>query len=353
MTRVRAGRTPRGFTLIELLVVIAIIAILIGLLLPAVQKVRESAARMTCTNNLKQIGIAAHNYHSAHQVLPPGYDGPSPNIHYPHSGWTRGKWVGVLVYLLPHVEQDNIYRQMRTMNVPSYTGTWWGTNPDWTLAHTQIKTFRCPSDPVDQPSTGGAARIHSYDSGAPAGAEGVVLSYFPGTAGTTLGKTNYVGVAGPGFNDGSIGAPASLGANYRPYTGIYTNRSKVAIPHITDGSSNTLMFGEGLGGNHPGTRDYQWTWAGAGTMATFRGLANHPTNAALKVSWAGFSSVHTGIVNFCFGDGSVRGVRHGNSAARSPATGTSGTPSIDWWVFQAMSGYMDGDTRANSSALVN
>src|SRR5438309_6761358 len=131
-------RRHRGFTLIELLVVIAIIAILIALLLPAVQKVREAAARSTCQNNLHQLGVAAHNYHSAYGKLPPGYDGPSPNVDYPFDGHlTNGnpKFIGSLVYLLPYVEQAPIYQQLRTVNDSSYTGTWWGTNPDWTLAH--------------------------------------------------------------------------------------------------------------------------------------------------------------------------------------------------------------------------
>ena len=350
MSRTRAARPRDGFTLIELLVVIAIIAILIGLLLPAVQKVREAAARMSCTNNLKQLGLAAHNYHSTYDKLPPGYHGPSPNIHYPFPGHLDSgspKWIGVLVYLLPYVEQDNISRQMRTVNDQSYTGKWWETNPDWTLAHTRIKGFNCPSD-GGVATNGSVALAHSFDGGPPAGAEGAVIYIF---GDTTLGKTNYTGVAGPGWNDGSIAAPAALNANYKPYTGIFTNRSEVKITHITDGSSNTLMFGEGLGGSAPGARDFQWTWAGSGSMATFRGLCNGPAGSATAANWAGFSSNHTGIVNFCFGDGSVRGLRHGGSSARNPSTGASGTPSTDWWAFQALSGMNDGDLRA--SGLIN
>jgi prepilin-type N-terminal cleavage/methylation domain-containing protein len=355
--------TRKGFTLIELLVVIAIIAILIGLLLPAVQKVREAAARTQCSNNLKQLGLAAHNYHSAYGVMPAGYHGPSPNIHYPAGGHLDSpapphpdtpKWLGSLAYMLPYLEQENIYRQLTTANNSANPpGPWWTVNPDWTLAHTQIKTFLCPSDqspgslgPLTAGSTawGTAALMHSYDSGPPAGAEGAVMYYFPQNTG--LGKTNYTGVAGPGGNDGSIAAPAALGANYRPYAGIFTNRSKLSVAGATDGTSNTLLFGEGLGGNSPGTRDFQWSWAGTGAVATFRGLCNGPAGSATVINWATFSSNHTGIVQFCFGDGSVRGLRHGGSSARSAATGASGTtPSSGWWAFQAMAGYADGDLR--------
>jgi prepilin-type N-terminal cleavage/methylation domain-containing protein len=355
-------RSRKGFTLIELLVVIAIIAILIGLLLPAVQKVREAAARMSCSNNLKQIGLACHNYDSAYGTLPPGYWGPTPNIHYANAGHLdtpqppdprAPRWVGVLVYLLPYLEQDNIYRQMRTMTDPSFVASvappgppaWWTVNPDWTMAHTQIKSLLCPSDIAPGAITGGsAACMHSYDSGAPDGAEGAVMYYFPGN--TQLGKTNYTGVAGPGWNHGSIGAPSAGGANYRPYSGVFTNNSKVSIPSIADGSSNTFLFGEGLGGLKPGARDFQWTWAGTGAMATFNGLKpGSPSPAGIlpqnstETNWATFSSNHTGVVLFCFGDGHVQPIRHGGSHQRLSPTSSA------WWSFQALSGMADGDLR--------
>src|SRR5262249_45385992 len=147
-------RLRRGFTLIELLVVIAIIAVLIGLLLPAVQKVREAANRMQCTNSLKQLGLAAHNYDSAHGRFPPGYLGPIPNESSP-SGAARDEFqhISVLVFLLPYIEQDNVWKRLQQLNPADYFNldargqTWYrDPRPDGNLqvGSTQIKTFLCP-----------------------------------------------------------------------------------------------------------------------------------------------------------------------------------------------------------------
>jgi prepilin-type N-terminal cleavage/methylation domain-containing protein len=150
--------TPRrGFTLIELLVVIAIIAVLIGLLLPAVQKVREAASRIQCSNNLKQLGLAAHNYHDSHGHLPPviGYYPPA-----------SGAFGTCFFHLLPYVEQDPLYKNsLGVVPFPSPDGPTAAYYPGNNNVYNQpVKTFLCPSDPSVGPD--GVVTINGFPFGA-------------------------------------------------------------------------------------------------------------------------------------------------------------------------------------------
>jgi prepilin-type N-terminal cleavage/methylation domain-containing protein/prepilin-type processing-associated H-X9-DG protein len=315
-----------GFTLIELLIVIAIIAILIALLVPAVQKVRESAGRAQCQNNLKQIGLAAHAYESANNRLPPGYNGPVTN--YPYGSFLepgqppqtpndqQGPHVSVLAYLLPYVEQENVYKLFFNGNDPvppdyfalSTTDIypWWFYSSALQAALSHVPTFLCPQDdPNVIPSEGVGVALHIFvDIHA-----GIVdMDFiadppnipFAGTImATDFGRTNYVGVAG-------YFGRASKFVDSTDYEGLMCNRSNISLARLTeaDGASNTLMFGEALGGAAVGSRDWVFTWTGVGSMATYWGL---PENDS--VGWWTFSSMHTGVVNFCFADGSVRSLR--------------------------------------------
>ena len=278
----------RGFTLIELLVVIAIIAVLIGLLLPAVQKVRAAAARTSCQNNLKQIGLAAHNYHGSNCKMPPGSLGQPLGS----SNFFGYPQIGVLAHLLPYLEQNNVYSLMTvdpTVNVP---GPIWYYTANWPAANHRIKSYECPAD-GGLYSTSKVALFAVTQSLNPAS-----LNYFPATlanAPVSLGRSNYVGVTGAG----KVGQP-----NWDMYSGVYYCQSTITLESITDGTSNTLMFGETLGGNSVGARTTANSWMGVGFMLVAFGTPNLTTSAS-------FGSFHDNVVNFCNADGSIHTIRKG------------------------------------------
>jgi prepilin-type N-terminal cleavage/methylation domain-containing protein/prepilin-type processing-associated H-X9-DG protein len=298
-----------AFTLIELLVVIAIIAILIGLLLPAVQKVREAAARMQCTNNIKQISLAAMNYESSYGMLPPG-------IVYTAGVSNQTSYVGTLVYLLPYIEQNNLYTQIdqTLFNLPPSTvsGNWWGTA--YGQSQNALKTYTCPSDPLGatgQPSSGVFAYVYTTAGGLSGASFGVP---------SPVARSNYASVSG------------ALGSSTDPfwgkYVGVYTPNSKTKITSIIDGTSNTLGFGETMGGTTPGTRDFTLSWMGGANLPTAWALPN-------TTGWYSYGSAHTGIVNFGYCDGSVRSIRKFSGASTD-------WYSSSWYVFQQTSGMQDG-----------
>jgi prepilin-type N-terminal cleavage/methylation domain-containing protein/prepilin-type processing-associated H-X9-DG protein len=195
----------QGFTLIELLVVIAIIAILIGLLLPAVQKIREAANRMKCQNNLKQLGLGLHNHHDTMGYLPPG--ATSTNYAPYPSGFSG------FCFMLPYIEQDNLFRLINFTVAETNAAN----NP---ARSTPVKIFLCPSDPVSVLPAGYAGTNYRFNQG--------VNILFSGIPDPNPGQANY-------------GMP--------PADGIAWNDSKVNFADITDGLSNTAAMSEKLKGD--------------------------------------------------------------------------------------------------------
>jgi prepilin-type N-terminal cleavage/methylation domain-containing protein/prepilin-type processing-associated H-X9-DG protein len=241
-----------GFTLIELLVVIAIIAILIGLLLPAVQKVREAAARMKCTNNLKQLGLALHNYHDTYQMFPPGYvDGNTNPALTPDNDVGPG-W-GWASFLLPFLEQGNLYNQIN-FNVQV------GTGVNAQISQLPLTIFQCPSDPYQQ-----ACVLYNWNNGST----------------VTVAHGNYVGcngwlecfngASGSDAGGGTDGLSGGLGTAAQ---GLFYRNSHSKIANVTDGLSNTIVVGERSGNHSPTT----WTGAVPGAMCP-AWMATQPSTA--------------------------------------------------------------------------
>jgi prepilin-type processing-associated H-X9-DG protein len=239
-------------------VVIAIIAILIGLLLPAVQRVREAAARVQCKNNLKQIGLALHNYHDRANGLPPGY---FSNI---VGGSDVGPGWGWAAFILDDVEQGNLRRQIdvtRRIDDPLHAS-----------ARVQsLAVFRCPSDETRPPFT-------------------------PDGAAVSVAHANYVGM----FGDIELEATLPLAVG----NGVFYRNSRVRLTDITDGSSNTVGVGERSSNLALAT----WTGAVPGAdeaPALCLGVADHPPNHR-PAHGEDFWSRHSQGVNLLFCDGSVR-----------------------------------------------
>jgi prepilin-type N-terminal cleavage/methylation domain-containing protein/prepilin-type processing-associated H-X9-DG protein len=295
----------QAFTLIELLVVIAIIGALVGLLLPAVQKVREAASRTKCTNNLKQFALACHGYHDTQKLFPPGGmvlpNGPGWN----NLDWSadKGTW---LVYTLPYMEQDALYRQIPNLGLPHFDSI--GAAERANVFPIQLPTLRCPSDP---------ALVDWYTS-------------------------NYMGSLGPQCLDDKCGDNPFASYCNQPawgYTSSYPDGTtddttqarglfaragaKISLTHVVDGTSNTLLLGETLPAQNLHMRTFPWyevygtqvvstiipinypisdkdtSWCGQQSVGPAHSMTNN------NVSW-GFKSLHSGGTNFALVDGSVR-----------------------------------------------
>ena len=365
----------RGFTLVELLVVIAIIGILVGLLLPAVQAAREAARRMSCQNNLKQIGLASLNFESAYKRFAPGVIAGIQNGQTDFNSWfsnspggvawpNRAPYIGTLPFLLPFMEQTALYEpfsQYRELNLAGnvdntptterwrHNGFWIATpsaNPTNlldTLVSNRVGMFLCPSDAVDD--TGPRYLIHRINTN-PSWGWGILWT---GDVQSTYGVTNYLGVAGQCgqvTNNAAVGV--TLGVPGVDRAGIFWNRSKTTFGRITDGSSNVLMFGEVIGAySNPiaktGRRITAHAWI-AGPLFTEIHDPFYATSTGWKLGlgsdtvcdlfegcwwyqgWK-FSSKHAGgITQFTAADGSVQGL----------------SESIDAKLFLDLSGMADG-----------
>lgn len=291
-------RTKKSaFTLVELLVVIAIIGVLVALLLPAVQAAREAARRTSCFNNMKQIGLALHNYHDTHKTFPMGWIGLEAGTNRPHADGVPG-W-GWAAFVLPFVEQERLAANDVRWTLPILDAA------NQAARETFVSVFRCPSDtPGDQ-----AFMLGRQGN--------------PTASLVRLASASYVGVHGTSELGDCAGLP--VGTQCRS-DGTFYHLSATRFADILDGTSNTLAVGERA------ARFGFSTWVGAiqggdEAFARILGTADHAPNSA-QGHLDDFSSEHPGGTNFVLADGSVRLIAEtvDLSVFRAYATRAGGEP---------------------------
>lgn len=330
----RFGQNPRrtsGFTLVELLVVIAIIGVLVALLLPAVQAAREAARRTSCNNNLKQYGLALHNYHDTYQQFPPA----GANWGNPQIGWQ--------VQILPFAEQgalyDACYAQDKPGASPNNGGIWYESiipspsNPNQRAREVNVPYAFCPSDPGLRSRDGYAQTSYTGNLGSqrtPSASSSCDIYMTP--------DVHYEGVQG-GADHGNSTSPEQI-------SGMFGRLGpKISISNVTDGTSNVFFVGEILNQCHDHTGGW-WNYNGMGnahastsvplndfttcppSMKASNPNCRNPNN--WNYSW-GFRSRHPGGAQFLLVDGSARFV----------------SQTIDYRTYQRLGGRWDGNPVGN------
>ncbi|QDV68530.1 Type II secretion system protein G precursor [Rosistilla carotiformis] len=296
-------RSRIGFTLVELLVVIAIIGILVGLLLPAVQAAREAARRMQCSNNLKNVALACHNYHDTYKTFPAGW----VNQTLPTMTTSESKWAWSAL-ILPFVEQAPLHDQLNVGG--SRIGANLTNTTTLAMMRVPISTFKCPSDVAPDLNS---ETYRKLKNSAPADIDVASCSYV-GT--NSVGDVIIVGKLG-----GATGTISASG-----HQGLFLENTSVSFRDIIDGTSNTLMFGERRW-QHKNSTNNTFVIDGAATLfgvqqtatgsipnynqwlssavGTSRGRINYGLGVA-NVANASFSSYHPGGAQFALADGSVK-----------------------------------------------